>query len=489
MKAYVMLPLRVGVFGIFFTLMYPFMLVAGTLRAFYLRFRIGLPSQILKYGTYPPPKKIDKYPLVGADGVGLVTSTHRACAHYPCQQLYDQPLDEAKLRKALVELCAEDGIEESEILLKFMSEKPQDWPASGSYDVTSALLPESHKKGEHYLSPLFEPPFGTAGGWKHKIIMRVYNNDPGKPTVAHFGGSAEGWDGSSNFNFVKELMRRYAGLPAKRVFAKPMIAPESAAKLDAYSFPLFLAKLPINVFRNTYGAIWNVVRSASWAGGNGAFVPRIVSMNFTNEESLKLYKGAKKLGASPFSVFTYASVKACREVLSQQPTCICNQASLQTRHYPVAGQGKERDFVGDWLIGLITQVPAEFPLEAAQENYNEMIHDLDTAGPLTKNAFWAKAYGLANSGAAAFEIPPAFNDDIHIMDRCLFMNNYGSRTMPEQSPFHTWNWNAPIWLGVNTIQVNGKTTTLIGSAMWSLEIVEALRDNMEVTLRGIMAKA
>ena len=167
---------------------------------------------------------------------------------------------------------------------------------------------------------------------------------------------------------------------------------------------------------------------------------------------------------------------------------------------------------------------------------------------------------------------PAYNDDLHIMDRCLFMNNYGKRTMP--TPFHTcarapcpcprlpciplpppsslhplapafpaspafhfsephkarialtpphsaycthslshpcsspdvrtprhvctyegrgsrWNWNAPIWLGVNTItntiQVNGKTTTLVGSCMWGLEIVESLRDSMEVTLRDIMA--
>ena len=29
-----------------------------------------------------------------------------------------------------------------------------------------------------------------------------------------------------------------------------------------------------------------------------------------------------------------------------------------------------------------------------------------------------------------------------------------------------WNWNAPMWLGVNTINVNGKTTTLIGSCLW-----------------------
>lgn len=130
-----------------------------------------------------------------------------------------------------------------------------------------------------------------------------------------------------------------------------------------------------------------------------------------------------------------------------------------------------------------------FALEAAQASYKEMIKDLDEIGPITQAAFMAKAYGLVNSGAAAFQLPPTFNDDTHILDRSLFMNNYGVRDMPPDSPFDTWNWNAPIWLGVNTICVNGKTTTLVGSSMWGLDLVEGLRDNMEATLRGIMAKA
>merc|ERR1711908_9392 len=109
---------------------------------------------------------------------------------------------------------------------------------------------------------------------------------------------------------------------------------------------------------------------------------------------------------------------------------------------------------------------------------------MDSLGPRTTNAFMAKAYGLINSGASGFEAPPPYNDDIHIMERCIFMNQYGTREIPEESGFDTWNWNAPIWIGVNTIHVNGKTTTMVGSAMWSLEIVEQLRDNIEKTLRG-----
>ena len=482
--------MRICVFSIFFSIFYPLMLMAAWTRAIVLRLTKGTPSQILKYGTYPPPKQAADLPPADAEnGVGLQSASHRACAHYPCQQLYDQPLDEAKLRAALVGLAAEDGITEAEVLVDFKTdEKPNDWPKTGSYDVTSALV-NSYPKGRSYLNDLFEPPFGDAKGWKHKLIVRVWNNDPGKPTVMHFGGSAEGWDGSSNFNFCKELMRRYAGLPPKQVFAKPTVAPDSAKKMDRGSFLFFLAKQPVYLAKSLGGAIWNFTRAAYWAGGNGAFVPRIVSLNLTEDESAKLAESAKKMGTSPFAVFTHAAVAACKDVLHQQPVNIVNQASMQTRHYPVAGQGEERDYVGDWLIGPVTHVPADFDLAAATTAYRKMITDLDELGPMTRKAIWAKAYGLANSGAAAFQLPPTYNDDGHMLDRCLFMNNYGKRTMPTESPFHTWNWNAPLWLGVNTINVNGKTTTLVGSCMWGQDIVEALRDHMEATIRDVISKA
>ena len=68
------------------------------------------------------------------------------------------------------------------------------------------------------------------------------------------------------------------------------------------------------------------------------------------------------------------------------------------------------------------------------------------------------------------------------------MNNYGVRSNANPA-LEAWNWNAPLWLGVNTINVNGKTTTLVGSMLLGLEVVEPLRDHMEATLRDIMADA
>jgi hypothetical protein len=160
-KAYMMLPLRVVVFVFFFSLMYPMFLLVAVLRALYLRLFIGPPSKVLKYGTYP-------YPNLAGPG----RPTHKAATHYPAQFLYDKPLDEAKLRQALFSLTADDGIADDEVELTFKDEKPNDWPTTGSYDVTSALLP-SFKKGYSYINKLFGPPFGEAAGYKEKIKVRM----------------------------------------------------------------------------------------------------------------------------------------------------------------------------------------------------------------------------------------------------------------------------------------------------------------------------
>ena len=43
--------------------------------------------------------------------------------------------------------------------------------------------------------------------------------------------------------------------------------------------------------------------------------------------------------------------------------------------------------------------------------------------------------------------------------------------------------------GVNTINVNGQTMTMVGSMLWGQEVVAAVRDHMEATLREIMKHA
>ena len=69
--AYIMLPLRLVFFTVMFIIMYPLMLVVGTLRAIYLRLAVGKSSVVLKYGAYPHPKE-------AVDGA-LHTSSHQQC--------------------------------------------------------------------------------------------------------------------------------------------------------------------------------------------------------------------------------------------------------------------------------------------------------------------------------------------------------------------------------------------------------------------------
>ena len=484
--AYIMFPFRLVFFSFFFCLMWPMMTLVAFLRAFYVRLVVGRPSQVLKYGTYPHPKK-------GADGK-LHAGFHMASMHYPAQMLFKKPFDEAKLRAAVASVAAEDGIvKEEEIEVKFFAEVPQE-PSSGSYDPGSDLLPGTYKKGYCYSNDVMFLPFGK----KHpaygpqKITFWVYNNKPGKTTVLQYGGAVFAWDGSSNFNFVKEVMRRYAGLPPKpNVFPWPTIKPESAAKLDEASFLAFLAKIPLNVARNVAGSVWMVTRAARWAGGNGSFAARIVCIDFTQEESAKLAKGAKAMGATVYACWTHAAVKACKEVFQECPTSITNQASLQTRHYPVEGQGKTRDFIGDWLVGAVTVLDGtgDFSLAQATQAYKDFMKDVDEVGPKTQDAMMAKGYGVIGSGSATFEPFPAYNNNSQLLDRCIFMNQYGVREMPAEIGFDTWTWNAPTWLGVNTINVNGKTTTAVGTMIFGYDLLVKLRDHMEITLREIMKKA
>ena len=100
-----------------------------------------LTSQISTRGVscqVVPANSSRAYPYPNTEGPGR--STHAAATHYPAQLLYDQPLDEAKLRAALLSVTAEDGIKADEVALTFMEEKPNDWRClSGPRDKTSVM--------------------------------------------------------------------------------------------------------------------------------------------------------------------------------------------------------------------------------------------------------------------------------------------------------------------------------------------------------------
>ena len=460
-----MLPLRLVLWAAAFVPLYLLLLPIAWLRALYLRIVKGRPSQILAQGGHP---------LQNHSPGGM---------NYNSQLLFDRPFDEKKLRAALVSTAGEDNIAEHEVELDMIDEEPQDWSPTAAFTM-HYYLPKSIPVGS---SPMFYMMKNV--GKTAKVSWKVFNGKPGKPTVLLYSGSGNGWDGSSNYNFMREVIQRYCGRKETKVFAYPTIDPESAKLFDRGSFLYYLLRQPYNLARALGGSLWVVIRAAKWSGGNG-IGPKITALNFNVEESLQLYKGCKALGATPFAAFTHAAVKACREVLHESPSVILQQASLQTRHYPLPGQGDDRDLVGDWLVAPVQYVARDYSLAAAQRGADELRAELNDVGPRTLRSFMAKAYGLINSGAAGFEIiPGTFNDDVHPLSKAIFMNNYGVRTVAPESGCLAWNWNAPMWFGVNTINVNGRTTTLFGSSLWGLPLVEAMRDNIEATLREIMTHA
>jgi hypothetical protein len=206
------------------------------------------------------------------------------------------------------------------------------------------------EKDRHYWDYWIDRGAMPASGSKEKWIlrMRVFNGRPQKPTIVWWAGSQNAWDGSSNFNFFKEACERYAGNQRKNVFQKPEINPESAAKADSAWFVWFLMKLPYHIARNFGTFSWNMIRATKWAGGNG-FGFKITAMNFNVEESARLKRGCEAMGIKPFAAFTYAANKACAEVYKQPASYIVQQASIQRQHFPLPGQGEDRDLVGDWV--------------------------------------------------------------------------------------------------------------------------------------------
>lgn len=461
--AYVMLPLRIVLFLVIFLPVYCLMLIAATLRAVYMRLVNGLPSQILKYGTYGN---------TADDG-----------EVYPSSVLLTEPLDEAKLRATVVQFCSEFGIPEDMIEIKFFEEKPPDWPTSGRW--WPDYFVKSLQNDEHSFNPMTYWLFKEHGGKGGAVCFHVWNNDPGAPTYVLFHGNSKSWDGSANFNFFKETIRRYRGEEPRDVFQKPEITKEAAAVVDSnFYFLFFLGKLPWNIAKNLTGFVWNMIRAAKWAGGNGLGM-RTATMNWTAQESDDFYTGCKAKGVSPSAAMKYACVKAAYDVTGYTANNIVTQSSLQTRHFPVKDQ-ESRDLVGDWLVGVSEVVPSDYTLEQAQEGYEDLRKELETFGPCTRNSFYGKAYGLVNSGAATFEAIPPYNDNAHFLSGTVFMNNYGVREIGK--PFHTWNWNAPFWLGINTINVDGATTTQVGAMIWGTEVVGALRDRVDDILRSFMTE-
>lgn len=143
--------------------------------------------------------------------------------------------------------------------------------------------------------------------------------------------------------------------------------------------------------------------------------------------------------------------------------------------------------VGDFLVGPLQRVrPDEaYTLGTSQAAYEALRGDLATLGDPVRRSFEAKAYGVLNGGAAAFEAPPTFGDDLMLLDS-VFFNNYGTRTVHPDAGCVGWNWGAPFKLGCNAIFVNGRTCICFASSVLADDELRAVRDHARGLLDGFV---
>jgi len=364
-----LLPLRVLLYLLLVLVLVPLLAALAVLRAVYLRLVEGRASVILRAHQEP----------------------YRNAIFLGGQMVFQKPFDHAKLREIFFGMVEEAGIPRERARIDFEAEVPRPFPAaSGAMEADHYV-----ERGSNW--------FKRSLGFRRQVVwLRVFTGSGPGPTLlqSHLAGGS--WDGSSCFNFVKELVNRYYG-GHNDVFQgrRLTLRADSAAKLDESSFAAYLGRLPRSVARNVSCALWQVLAATRWAGGAG-ISPELALINFDEADSARLKAGAAARGADPFAAQAFAAVQAYRAVLGESPHSIVQQASLQTRHFEPR---MERVLVGDWLVGPLQLVPpGDYTLEDAQRGYERFIDDLDNLGESVRRAFDAKAYGIYRGGAAVFEV-------------------------------------------------------------------------------------
>jgi len=454
-------------------LFYPCFLVPAMLRALYRRAVVGRPSEFFKTDMQGPYNK---------------------SPDYPCQFVFTKPFEPARLKTHFYELANEGRIPEALARIEFPTEEPAGIPA------TNAFAADHYTSEGAQIGPdanLFSYRMAALNTDDACIVLRCHNGAPGGVTVLNAFLPGGAWDGSSCFNFVKELIHRYCGGTPNSVFAAEELTlkEEAAAKLDeTTNFVAFLQRLPFYILSNMSDFMWQFYRSQPLLGGAG-LLPRINVLNFDEATSDAIAKGALARGAKPYAAFVWAATCAFKKVKGYYPYGVIQQSSMQSRAYDPTVV--DRNLIGDWLIGPFRHIRticklqhSEFTLAMSQQQYDALIKELGhgtscgTLGGAVGEACEAKHYGLINWGAAVFEFFPFYPVETKILDS-LFLNNYGIREIHPDAGLVSFNWAAPTGLALNTMCVNGKTCSAFGTSVHTQDELDAIRDEAEALLLSL----
>ena len=259
LKQIMMFPVCVVVYSILMITLYPTLLTISILYAIYLRIRKGKVSDILQCGS-------------GRMSFGSKIPYEDAM-HYGCMIVIKKPiLDKAKAEHILLEMAQSCEIPNNKVKVIIEEERPRNPIApSGRLDIDHYVCKDSNfwQESDKCQKNLV-------------IYIRIWNGSNNEksaftastiPTVIYFNGSAGTFDGSSNFNFIKEFLSRY--FKDKRVDNffqgnKLKLHPKSKALLDQKSnFLYFLLRMAYNIYYKCQSMFWNFIIAFKWAGGPG----------------------------------------------------------------------------------------------------------------------------------------------------------------------------------------------------------------------------
>ena len=458
------MPIRVYMYVSTMALMLPLGLVATTFRALYQRCKKGKGSAIL-HGHHP---------------------VNTPSGGYALQMVFDHPFETIKLTEVVEKLSAECGIDASLVRLDFAAEEPYgDFPAEGQTRIS----------GDHYVTPGANflnnmDSLKIELGLDAAVWMRIWNGKPGKPTVIQMRLPGFVWDGTSCFNFTKEMCNRYAGGAPVDIFrdGQLTLSPNVKNNLDNFSFLRYLfVQQPFAITYNIHRLSWRWGAAIWPACGGPGRVQKASLLNFSEEETTQFARAVKARGIKPFAAMAHAAVAAHTKVEGFQVNRIIMQASMQTRGYvPLV---KERNIIGDWLVGPVQRLGREeYTVEVAQREYNKLIAELTEFPPNgeVSKSFHAKAYGWYQHGASMFELHPYYPYDAGVWGPSVFFNNYGPRTINADIGLKSWNWAAPYYLCCNTICINGKNSIAVATQCLPQETLDAICDQLEVEMRAMM---
>ena len=248
--ALVTLPLRCAVYGLLMCIFLPIQLFRGLMTALVKRLFLGKATDILATGS---------------------TCQSVAPGGYWGQMVVKAPLDREKLEAAAKGMVTEAGGDAAKArVLDGASEVKGQFPEGGRVAADYYVEP-----GCNWLKIALgfdkRAPKGADSPDKNLVVLRLFNGEQGAPTVVQFFLPGGGWDGSSNFNFMKELLSRYHGEAPRPVFkaGKTTLKAESKAALDKRSFLGYLCGVPYATVLNVSAAAWSFTGALPCFGGCG----------------------------------------------------------------------------------------------------------------------------------------------------------------------------------------------------------------------------